>query len=143
MVIDNAIEHLYWVAKQKSISIEFSTDEEWPLNMAPDLIERMFINLLENAIKYCPAGSIVTVSLRNEKVQGELKTICRLADNGPGVPASALPFLFDRFSQVNKDSRNSGVGLGLRFVKVVMARHHGDIRAFNVASGGTCFELTF
>jgi len=150
-IIDNAIEHLYIVAHTKRVIIHFDPDQginaeeltedsgDWYLKMVPDLVERVVINLLENAIKYCPEGSRVDVHLRRTSSH----ILCRITDDGPGIPESLLPTLFSKFSRARHSADISGVGLGLRFVAVVMQRHHGEVIASNGLNGGACFELSF
>ena len=107
--------------------------------MVPDLVERLIINLLENALKYCPSGSQVEVILE----QRDGAVICSVSDNGPGIPEHLLTNLFAKFTRAKHAPEISGVGLGLRFVKVVMERHHGTVNVRNNPGGGSRFELTF
>lgn len=139
MIIDNAIEHLYWQAANKEISIHFNDHEISELHLVADLVERLFINILENAIKYCPKGSEIFIEIQ----RNENSLLCAISDNGPGIPESLLPNLFKRFMRAEQNPSVSGVGLGLRFTKVVMNRHGGEIRAFNNPEKGCTFQLQF
>lgn len=139
MIIDNAIEHLYWQAANKDITIHFNDHAIWEVYLVADLVERLFINILENAIKYCPEGSEIFIEIQRK----EDILLCAIRDNGPGIPESLLPNLFKRFMRAQQNPSVSGVGLGLRFTKVVMNRHGGEIRAFNNQNAGCTFELQF
>ena len=107
------------------------------------LIERVLANLLENAAKYTPPGSAVTVSAR---VSGANLRVT-VADDGPGLPAGREEALFEKFARGDKESTISGVGLGLAICRAIVEAHDGRIwvepsgRA-GAAPGATfCFEL--
>ncbi|MDR2604634.1 MAG: HAMP domain-containing protein [Desulfovibrio sp.] len=89
------------------------------------LLAQVFRNLLENACRYSPVGGEIRVVCRRE--EEEVRFI--VADNGPGIPHNALPRIFERFYQVNKE-RNSGTsGIGLAVCKHIIERHGGRIWA--------------
>ena len=101
------------------------------------LIERVLCNLLENAAKYTPAGSTITVEAR---VQGRELVLC-VRDNGPGLPAGSAEVLFEKFTRGERESSIPGVGLGLAICRAIMAAHQGRIWAERPASGGAAFCL--
>jgi len=104
-----------------------------------ELLLRMMLNLLGNAIKYGPAHSTITLAMTNTKDQVSVAVI----DRGEGIPQDQFPRLFERYSRIEGGStETSGVGLGLYFVKTVITRHQGRI-AVNSQPGYTVFELTF
>ncbi|HQQ64387.1 MAG TPA: two-component system sensor histidine kinase KdpD [Pseudomonadales bacterium] len=91
------------------------------------LIERVLANLLENAAKYTPTGTAVTVSaLIDQK-----KLIVSVSDNGPGFPPVLDNNLFDKFTRGESESATSGAGLGLAICKAIVEAHHGKISAHN------------
>ena len=103
------------------------------------LIERVLYNLLENAGKYTPAGSIVNVSAR---VDGESLEVC-VADDGPGVPRGQEEAVFEKFVRGTRESSTPGVGLGLAISRAIVEAHGGSIRAGSAPAGGArfCFTL--
>lgn len=102
----------------------------------PARLLQVFGNLLENALKYTPAGSMVTVSARAVDAD---EVEVRVADNGPGIPAADLPRIFERFYRVDKGrSRGTGgTGLGLSIVKHIVQLHGGRVWAESAVGQGT------
>ena len=91
-------------------------------------LEEVLENLLVNTLRYVPAGGSVTVSLE-PGVGGHHRL--SVIDDGPGVPAADLPFIFDRFYRADPARVTPGTGLGLAIVREIVLRHGGAIRAEN------------
>src|SRR5262249_40269647 len=87
-------------------------------------------NLVDNALRYAPTGSPVTVALRQAEGMVELRVI----DAGRGVPANERERVFERFHRVAGDATR-GTGLGLAIVKAIVERHHGSISLADAAPG--------
>ena len=87
------------------------------------LVERVFCNLLENAAKYTPAGSTVTISAR---LSGE-EVVTTIADDGPGLPPGREEALFEKFARGERESATPGVGLGLAICRAIVEAHGGRI----------------
>jgi two-component system sensor histidine kinase KdpD len=102
------------------------------------LIERVLVNLLENASKYTPAGSQVTLSA--EVIDDQLKV--SVSDNGPGLPAGREEAVFQKFTRGNRESATPGVGLGLAICRAIIESHHGKIVGINRPGGGVIFSFT-
>jgi two-component system sensor histidine kinase KdpD len=102
------------------------------------LLERVLCNLLENAGKYTPVGSTVTVSAQ---VRGMWLDIA-VADNGPGLPAGQEEAVFEKFVRGERESAKPGVGLGLAICRAIVGAHGGTIRAANQPQVGAKFVLT-
>jgi two-component system sensor histidine kinase KdpD len=120
--------------------VELDLDPALPLvEFDATLIERVLYNLLENAGKYTPAGSIVKVSAQ---VAGDSLEIC-VSDNGPGVPRGQEEAVFEKFVRGTRESSTPGVGLGLAISRAIVEAHGGSIRAENAPPGGArfCFTL--
>jgi len=100
------------------------------------LMERVFSNLLENAAKYTPPGSVIEISARvaGTKVEVEVR------DNGPGLPPGREQAIFEKFTRGREES--NGVGLGLAIARAIVVAHGGGIRAYNRSQGGACFAFT-
>ena len=136
----NALEQVWGQAQQRKISLDhqIDVDEAW-LKGDAGLLERALVNLLDNAIKYSPDGSGITLSLtrRNTLLQ------CCIADQGEGIPQADLPHLFERFRQVDRRSSKlqRGAGLGLAFVHTVAQRHGGRVEVTSETGKGSQFCL--
>ena len=102
------------------------------------LIERVLVNLLENASKYTPAGSQVILSA---EAAGEELTVS-VSDNGPGLPVGREEAVFQKFTRGDRESATPGVGLGLAICRAIVEAHHGKIVGTNRAGGGVTFSFT-
>ncbi len=100
------------------------------------LMERVLVNLLENAAKYTPAGSTMTISAKKD---GNMARIA-VSDNGPGLPEGT--HLFDKFTRGTTESGAPGVGLGLAICRSIIHAHGGQISARNLDPQGAEFEFT-
>ena len=105
------------------------------------LIVQVIINILDNAVKYAPAGTRIEAGTREEHG----KVIVRIADEGPGIPDDQKPHIFDLFYSGNNltgDSRR-GLGLGLALCQSIMKAHNGTITVRDNTPHGAVFELSF
>jgi two-component system sensor histidine kinase KdpD len=102
------------------------------------LLERVLCNLLENAGKYTPSGSVVTVSGRLREAWLEVE----VADDGPGLPPGDDEALFEKFTRGERESSKPGVGLGLAICRALVQAHGGTIRASSRPQGGAAFVFT-
>ncbi|MFO1433381.1 MAG: two-component system sensor histidine kinase KdpD [Candidatus Competibacteraceae bacterium] len=102
------------------------------------LIERVLVNLLENAAKYTPVGSEITVEavLKGKDVE------IAVDDNGPGLPPGMEQAIFEKFIRGTQESANAGIGLGLAICKAIVEAHQGRIWAENRPTGGARFAFT-
>jgi two-component system sensor histidine kinase MprB len=99
-----------------------------------DTLERAVTNLLDNAVKWSPAGGTVRVQLEGGRL--------RVADQGPGIDDADLPFVFDRFFRGEAARNTPGTGLGLSIVAQAVDRHGGWVRASRSAQGGAEFTIS-
>ena len=90
-----------------------------PVYADPDRLRQVFINILDNAIKYSAPGGRITVKLW----AGEYKAFVEIIDQGRGIPPEDLPYLFDRYYRARQDSGRSGTGLGLSITKAILQQH--------------------
>jgi two-component system sensor histidine kinase KdpD len=102
------------------------------------LIERVLVNLLENASKYTPPGSKVTVAA---EVMGDQLSVS-VSDDGPGLPAGREEAVFQKFTRGVRESATPGVGLGLAICRAIVESHHGKIVGANRPGGGARFTFT-
>lgn len=98
-----------------------------------DMLERAVTNLLDNAVKWSPPGGTIRVQLEGDRL--------RVADQGPGISESDMPFIFDRFYRGDSARKTSGTGLGLSIVAQTMAQHGGWVEAGRSAQGGAEFTI--
>ena len=108
-----------------------------PVKVDGPLLERVFTNLLENALKY--AGERAEIGIRARQ-QREMLAI-DVWDNGPGIAEGQERLIFEKFARGNKESAVPGVGLGLAVCKAIIEMHGGQIRASNRPEGGACFSI--
>lgn len=128
-----AVESLVQKRKIK-LSVENEAELCW---LDPNLISRVLVNFLSNAIKYSPQAGHVT--LKVEKLESDLRFSVR--DEGPGIPAAELDKLFREFSQVEAVDgiKRSGTGLGLLICKQIVEAHGGKVGVESEVGKGTCF----
>lgn len=103
-----------------------------------DLLTRSILILLDNAVKFTPAGGQLTLGLERR----DDYWVCSVADSGPGIPEAAQPHIFERFYRVNNAGENhSGAGLGLAIARSIVESHDGKIRLAHSHPGSTIFEI--
>ena len=125
--------------ERKKLEIDpLLSDEGIFVSADKDMIERVLINLLDNAIKYTNEGGKITLEVKKEKPA----VIFRISDNGIGIPEEDIPFIFERFYMVDKaHTSGKGTGLGLAICKKIIEKHGQTIRLVN-GNGGCTFEFT-
>ncbi|HLO29449.1 MAG TPA: ATP-binding protein, partial [Anaerolineales bacterium] len=101
----------------------------------PDRLCQVLDNLLDNAIRHSPENSTITVTIKPANAGVE----CSISDQGPGIPAEHLPFIFERFYRVDaaRDRKDGGTGLGLAIARTFVNAQGGHISAQSVESQGT------
>ena len=104
-----------------------------------NLLEQALVNLIDNAVKYSPEASTVTIGFANHDHQ----LVLTVKDNGPGIPARDIDRLFERFYRVDRgrSRADGGTGLGLAIVKHIAASHGGTISVESVFGQGSIFRL--
>jgi two-component system sensor histidine kinase KdpD len=118
--------------------VTVALDDTLPLvELDAVLIERVLVNLLENAAKYTPAGSAIEIGATVHADQ----VFVTVDDQGPGLPAGREKALFEKFERGHKESATPGVGLGLAIGLSIMQAHGGDLRGETRPGGGARFTL--
>jgi signal transduction histidine kinase len=104
-------------------------------------LDRVFTNLISNAVKYTPSGGSITVTVRKTDGRAQVE----VADTGIGIPEKALPHLFEEFYRAPnaKASSEVGTGLGLAIVKDLVERYGGRVEVKSEVEKGTTFTVTF
>jgi signal transduction histidine kinase len=142
-IIHDALETVSLSAHNKQIEILTFIDANVGSVLGDQIrLHQVMWNLLSNAIKFTPAHGTITVRLRSENFQ----TIIEVEDNGQGIEADFLPYVFDRFRQQDGSIRrqHGGLGLGLAIVKYIVELHGGQIKVKSEGKDkGTIFTVSF
>ncbi|HYM79134.1 MAG TPA: ATP-binding protein [Candidatus Dormibacteraeota bacterium] len=102
-------------------------------------LQQVIVNLIDNAIKYTQESGMIDVSVCREGNTAVLE----VSDNGPGIPAHALPHVFERFYRADKARSRvtGGSGLGLSIVKAICAAHNAEVKVSSEEGRGSCFRV--
>ena len=137
-VIESTLEKIQSLNGADTLSLSSEIAQSLPLiSCDPDRIAQVLMILLDNAVNY--GGETLQVNVRAER-QGDAVLI-RLSDNGRGIDADALPFIFDRYFRAADARSGQGSGLGLAIAKAIIDAHHGSINASSSPGEGTCFTI--
>lgn len=141
LIIEKVLRMLRPLASARSIRLQMHTNPDCTLLSLEDDLYQILFNLVENGIKYNRDGGTVTVFLD----KSEKDVVIKVQDTGVGIPAEALPHIFDRFYRVDKArSREAGgTGLGLSIVRELVRRHNGTISVQSEFGSGTTFTIVF
>ncbi len=119
--------------------INIHIPEELPLiQLDFVLIERVLVNVIDNALKYSPDGSPIEINAHTTGAFLEID----VADRGTGIPPEDLNRVFDKFYRVQRPDNVSGTGLGLSISKGILQAHGGFISAENRPDGGTIITIS-
>jgi signal transduction histidine kinase len=102
-------------------------------------LEQVAANLLDNAVKYTPAGGEVHIEIRRD---GET-AVLKVRDTGQGIPSSELPRIFDRLFRGDASRTERGLGLGLSLVKAIVEAHGGTVLATSEVGKGSTLTVNF
>ncbi len=141
MLINRAIKLLQPMLLDKSITIKFDVPVDFPkLKVDETSIVQVFLNLIENAIKYNkPQGSITISAYKKDPA-----IVISISDTGIGIPEEDLPRIFERFYRVDKarSRQLGGTGLGLSIVKHIIQAHNGEMSVRSELGQGSTFTIT-
>lgn len=124
--------------EEKNVSLMIDAGTGYTVPGDIDRLERVFYNLLDNAIKHTPAGGTVTISIDS---QSPGFVTVDVSDTGPGIPAEQIPHVFERFYRGNATSSVTGSGLGLAISREIVRAHRGDITVNSIPGNGTTFQV--
>lgn len=126
--------------QDKNIGYSIDVPENWNLvNVNKFLLFNLFFNLINNAIKYNNEGGYIQIT----GTAGHNTFIISIADNGIGIDAEAIPFIFNRFKKFRQSLQQDSFGLGLPIVKSIATFHDIDIEVISVKGTGSTFKLIF
>ncbi|MGH2626090.1 MAG: sensor histidine kinase, partial [Anaerolineales bacterium] len=138
-LIAEALEEVHPVAENKGHTLQFQLPPELPqVDMDVDMIRRVLINLLENAIKYTRSGGRITASAS----QTDGQVVVSVADSGPGIPAREQQHIFEKFTRIQQQGRSKGLGLGLAFCRLAVEAHGGRIWVESEEGQGSTFRFS-
>ena len=138
-VVSEALRHVSRRSREHTLRAT-SSDELLLARIDARLIVQVLINLVDNAIKYTPAGSVIEIHTEQQGKQ----IVVSVSDNGPGIPDAQKPHIFDMFySGTHRvaDSRRS-LGLGLSLCKSIVTAHQGTITVADNTPHGAVFQCT-
>jgi PAS domain S-box-containing protein len=141
-IVDGAVESLQPAFVAKGVTLQrLGVREDSDVDGDPSRLHQIVWNLLSNALKFTPGDGDVSIELRRDG--GRMQILVR--DNGPGIDAEFLPFVFERFRQGDPSTRRThgGLGIGLALVRSLAELHGGDARAESDGPGrGSVFTVT-
>jgi signal transduction histidine kinase len=126
------------VAEAKGVRFASRIAERIDLAADPNRLAQAVANLLDNAVKYTPAGGEVSVTATGGEGGGALITV---ADTGTGMPSDELPRIWDRLFRGDRSRSERGLGLGLSLVKAIVDRHGGRVDVESKPGAGSTFRL--
>ena len=122
--------------KKQTISIKVQPDTP-PVHADADMIRRVLINLLENAVKYSPTDSKITIGAERE----DDHVVIWVKDTGPGIPATERERIFNKFWRLKEQNAQRGYGLGLSYCRLAVEAHAGRIWVEGKPGVGACFKF--
>jgi heavy metal sensor kinase len=137
-VVARALDLYREVADAKRVTLAADAPPEIVVVADRTRLEQVAANLLDNALKYTPAGGHVDVQVRRD---GGAATL-RVRDTGPGIPPDELPRIFDRLFRGDTSRAERGLGLGLSLVKAIVEAHGGTVDVVSEPGKGSVFTVT-
>lgn len=128
------------LAAARDIRLECQSGEDVQFRGDEELLRRLIVNLLDNAIRYTPHGGKVSAALRAEGPRLSIE----VSDTGVGIAPEAVPHLFERFYRADKarSRQDGGFGLGLAIVKWIAESHRGEVDLASRPGAGSTFTVT-
>ena len=138
-VLQNSVESMQSKAERFGIEVNFDNDAEYQCVCDAQKLYQVFLNILDNAVKYSDPGARVDITVEED----ESSLTVRISDTGVGIPEEDLGQLFDRFYRVNKDRSRStgGSGLGLAISREIVKLHGGEIEVESEVGVGSTFVV--
>ncbi|WP_305857584.1 sensor histidine kinase [Balneatrix alpica] len=124
-------------AEQQQIELQVDLQPLWVEGDA-GCLQRVWGNLLDNALKHTPPQGVIQLQLRQQEDQVQVV----IRDSGEGIATADLPHIFERLYRADKSRSSAGMGLGLSLVKALVEAHHGQIRVESQLGQGSCFCIT-
>src|SRR5262249_34431676 len=139
VVVERAVDLYRDTAEAKGVILESHVDEGVVASVDRLRLEQVAANLLDNAIKYTPAGGRGDISVGRENG----RALLRVRDSGIGIPAAELPRIWERLFRGDQSRTERGLGLGLSLVKAIVEAHGGTVSVDSVPGQGSTFTVNF
>ena len=137
VLVEDVVDALRPLAEGKDLSLDCAGEEDLTISGDTDSLIRLFVNLLDNALKFTQHGGVkVTVRAAGETVAVDI------TDTGVGIPASDLATIFERFSRGDSSRATPGSGLGLALARQIAEAHGGTLTVTSVEGEGSTFTVT-
>jgi signal transduction histidine kinase len=145
VIVSDVVGEFRGLAEAKGIRLTWwARPEKFPRITAEDSLRQVFINLIDNAIKYCGEKDEIDVALEANEAKNVI--YARVSDTGPGIPEEDLERIFDKGYTVEgargRPPRGGGQGLGLYIARLVVEKHGGKIDVTSELGKGTTFTIT-
>jgi len=137
-LVESVAELYEFVAEEKSVRIVTELPDEMEVTADRTRLNQVLANLLDNAIKYSPAGSEVRIAVAGEDGGGAAITV---SDQGVGISEADLPHIWDRLFRAERSRTAPGMGLGLSFVRAIVEAHGGSVACTSSLNGGSTFTV--
>jgi signal transduction histidine kinase len=139
-IIDGIVETVGVQMEDVGLALDEDVDPDLPpLEIDPQRIEQVLLNLLSNATRHTPVGGRILLQASRASTGEALIKVC---DSGPGLNEDELGHVFDRFYRADPARTGDGAGLGLSIARALIEAHEGRIWAENRPEGGACFSFT-
>jgi signal transduction histidine kinase len=125
------------VAESRELQLMLASGEPVPLVADPVRLRQAVANLVDNALKYTPAGGRVELAAARR----DDEAVLLVSDTGPGIPIAEQVRVWERLYRGDHSRSQSGLGLGLSLVRAIVAAHGGQTTVRNAPGGGAVFEL--
>src|ERR1035437_6950096 len=137
-MIGQVIYNMKVLADRTNIALILEPGIDVRLDADADNIKRVFSNIIDNAVKYTPAGGRVTIGIQKKDPYAEVF----ITDTGTGIAQDELQHIFDRFYRVDRSRSEYGYGLGLSIAKSIIDSHNGKINVESMPGKGTTFIIS-
>jgi signal transduction histidine kinase len=140
-IVERSVYNLSEAQKEKSIPVKIDFPDLPLLFIDPDRIEKVFTQLLDNALRFTPKGGSISISA----VATPVSVVVKFSDTGLGIPAKDIPMLFDKMRITTLGAKRAGskTGLGLPICRGTIEAHGGAISVESKEGKGTTFTITF
>jgi heavy metal sensor kinase len=138
-IVDDCRRAVDVLAAERRITITSSGPRDVPVRGDEELLRRLLVNLLQNAVQHSPRGGVVSIDVS----PNGSRAYVRVRDSGAGIPQTERARIFDRFVQLDASRRSEGIGLGLPIAKWIAEVHHGSLSLESSGPDGStfCVEL--
>ncbi len=142
-LISDVLKQARSLASAKHLALESDLSPDLPIHADDSLLRRMFLNLIDNAIKYTPPGGKILVRC----FKNATHFVIEVSDTGPGIPEDLQPKIFERFvradqARTRSAGETSGAGLGLAIARWIAEAHNGELRLSKSGPQGSTFTVT-